>query len=539
MYDRVLGMSSEEVATRLRRNLLRNYGIKVMFIGVPVLGMRIPRVSVSEFSRHDTDTLYDVLYSNIEQLRPSEISTVYVVADIDHVQIDPVAFFKPLLGEDTVPFPSFLETGESGFGTLLSREDDTEILNDDESYNSYEPIDSVSTGDIFLEDELQEDELQQVSKEIKQNDDASALLIPESEVLDRDKTVSVEADNSLPESEVLVELVSQDYIIDDIEDMPDGMEHELGLDATDAIDSVVSSTSSVNDSANSGKVHKELREDKVVGKILNEFAKNSRTKGLASGRLKTGRRAEVLTKGKRGRYVRYKMPGEKITDIAIAPTVRAAAFHSKDGKIEIRKSDIREKIRRRRISSLINIVFDTSGSMDEHEKVQITTSVVIALLKDAYQRRDRVSLVTYSGRSAELVLPFTSSVEAAKRYLENVPFGGTTPMASGMLMGLKTLLKEVKKEPSAVPIMILVTDGTANSPLNLGGNIRREILQVCRQISHFHVNMLAVDISETGSNLVVEVARESNGSYYHPRSLSKEALYSAIKQERDSKTAFA
>jgi len=444
MYDRVLGMSSEEVATRLRRNLLRNYGIKVMFIGVPVLGMRIPRVSVSEFSRHDTDTLYDVLYSNIEQLRPSEISTVYVVADIDHVQIDPVAFFKPLLGEDTVPFPSFLETGESGFGTLLSREDDTEILNDDESYNSYEPIDSVSTGDIFLEDELQEDELQQVSKEIKQNDDASALLIPESEVLHRDETVSVEADNSLPESEVLVELVSQDYIIDDIEDMPDGMEHELGLDATDAIDSVVSSTSSVNDSANSGKVHKELREDKVVGKILNEFAKNSRKKRLASGRLKTGRRAEVLTKGKRGRYVRYKMPGEKITDIAIAPTVRAAAFHSKDGKIEIRKSDIREKIRRRRISSLINIVFDTSGSMDEHEKVQITTSVVIALLKDAYQRRDRVSLVTYSGRSAELVLPFTSSVEAAKRYLENVPFGGTTPMASGMLMGLKTLLKEVK-----------------------------------------------------------------------------------------------
>lgn len=534
-------MSSEEVASRLRRNLLRNYGIKVMYIGVPVLGMRIPRVSVSEFSRHDTDTLYDVLYSNIEQLRPSEISTVYVVADTDHVQIDPVAFFKPLLGEDTAAVPSFLETGESGFGTLLSADDDTEILTDDEQYYSNEPIESVPTGDMFLEDDRQEDELQRIPQhEEKINDDASALLIPESEVLDKTESVSVELDTSFPESDldILVELVPQDYIIDDVEDMPDGMEG-VGLDVPNAADSVVSSPSSADSSADSGKVHKELQEDKVVGKILNEFAKNSQKKRLASGRLKTGRRAEVLTKGKRGRYVRYKMPGEKITDIAIAPTVRAAAFHAKDGKIDIRKSDIREKVRRRRISSLINIVFDTSGSMDEHEKVQITTSVVIALLKDAYQRRDRVSLVTYSGRSAELVLPFTSSVEAAKRYLENVPFGGTTPMASGMLTGLETLLKEVKKEPSAVPIMILVTDGTANSPLHLGGNIRREILQVCRQIAQFHVNMLVVDISETGSKLVVEVARESNGSYYHPRSLSREALYSAIKQERDSKTAFA
>jgi magnesium chelatase subunit D len=130
-------------------------------------------------------------------------------------------------------------------------------------------------------------------------------------------------------------------------------------------------------------------------------------------------------------------------------------------------------------------------------------------------------------------------VEAAKRYLEKVPFGGTTPMASGMLRGLDTLVREVKKEPSAVPIMILVTDGTANSPLHLGGNIKREIRQVCKQIADHRVNILVVDISATGSMLAKEVAMKSNGSYYHPMSLSKEALYSAIKQERDQVTAFA
>jgi magnesium chelatase subunit D len=494
-----------------------------MFIGVPVLGLRIPRVSVSEFSRHDTDTLYDVLYSNIEQLRPSEISTVYVIADNDHVQIDPVAFFKPLLGEDTTPAPSFLETGDSGFANLMSGDDDTEILTDDDVLREEtEPIDSVSTGRIFHQDDIQNDDEQDT--EDMQDADVFEFLISPSLAQNGHESIGIELDTSQVESDlgsdVLVELIPRDYIIEDREDLPD--EVDTGSSSRDT-----------------GKVHKELQEDRVVGKILNEFAHKSQKKRLATGRLKSGRRAEVLTKSKRGRYVRYRMPGEKITDIAIAPTVRAAAFHAKDGKLEIRKSDIREKVRRRRISSLINIVFDTSGSMDEYEKVQITTSVVIALLKDAYQRRDRVSLVTYSGRSAELVLPFTSSVEAAKRYLENVPFGGTTPMASGMLTGLETLLKEVKKEPSAVPIMILVTDGTANSPLHLGGNIRREILQVSRQISQFHVSLLVVDISETGSKMAVEVARESNGSYYHPMSLSKEALYSAIKQERDSKTAFA
>ncbi len=120
----------------------------------------------------------------------------------------------------------------------------------------------------------------------------------------------------------------------------------------------------------------------------------------------------------------------------------------------------------------MEIVFDTSGPMDEQDKIMITKGVVIALLKDAYQRRDRVSLVTYSGRSSQLALPFTSSVEAAKRYLEKVPFGSTTPMAAGVLTGMDTMSREAKKEPSAVPIMVLVTDGTANCALHLGGNIR-------------------------------------------------------------------
>lgn len=530
-------MSESELVHRLRRNLPREYGIKVMFIGVPVLGLRIPRNSVSELTSEDNGILYDQLYSNMDQIRPDEIRDVYIIADSDYLQMDPQVFFRPILGVSDSAVADVIRNTQEEIP-----DDDAIILSDDVA----EPESAVVT-DFFSEDDPERSAFAGLLEpEAEDNDavseDEAYLLIDEpDEVVEavedieefsfeeprsvsfEEETLTTPAKVCLYEPEICVELTPKEYVHvlshDELED-------DLGV-------------SSAHERSASEKLMEDLKDDKTVGKILNDFARNSQKKRLAAGRLKSGRRAEVLTKSKRGRYVRYRMPGEKITDIAIAPTVRAAAHHAKDGKIEIRKSDIREKVRRRRISSLINIVFDTSGSMDETEKVQITTSVVLALLKDAYQRRDRVSLVTYSGRSGELVLPFTSSVEAAKRYLEKVPFGGTTPMASGLLRGLDTLVREVKKEPSAVPIMILVTDGTANSPLHLGGNIKREIRQICNQISDHHVNLLVVDISNTGSRLAKEVAMHSNGSYYHPRSLSKEALYSAIKQERDQKTAFA
>lgn len=541
-------MSESELVQRLRRNLPREYGIKVMFIGVPVLGLRIPRNSVSGMTSEDNGILYDQLYSNMEQIRPDEIKDVYIIADSDHLMMEPEAFFRPILGvsdsavadvirntqedlpeDDAVILPNDVAEPDSSLiadvvpeNTFKPVHDEGSVENDTERSAFADLLEpETNANDVALEadhsivvaepDEFDEiDEIDETDGPVEQFAFDEESSIPSSKVC-------------LYEPEICVELTPTEYV-PIIEH--DELEEELG-------------ESSVRERSASEKLMNDLKEDKTVGKILNDFARNSQKKRLAAGRLKSGRRAEVLTKSKRGRYVRYRMPGEKITDIAIAPTVRAAAHHARDGKIEIKKSDIREKVRRRRISSLINIVFDTSGSMDETEKVQITTSVVLALLKDAYQRRDRVSLVTYSGRSGELVLPFTSSVEAAKRYLEKVPFGGTTPMASGLLRGLDTLVREVKKEPSAVPIMILVTDGTANSSLHLGGNIKREIRQISKQIDDHHVHLLVVDISNTGSRLAKEVAMHSNGSYYHPRSLSKEALYSAIKQERDAKTAFA
>ncbi len=505
-------MDDNAAASRIRSNVKREHAIRVFYIGGPILGVRIPKVDVADFDNKDADAVYDLIRVNMGQMRPEEIKDVFIIADANHLVLKPDVFFKPIL-QETGSFESIYADVGDAASTEVDEQVEVEVFPPHKS--EIEPV----KPEIEVEIETQ------VEPEIIEPVALDADIPVEEVHPDEPEIEPVE-----PEIEVEIETQVEPEVIESVESATDVLdafeEQELPEDLPKK-----------TEEPRTEKLHNALKEDKTVGKILHDFAKSQQSKKIASGRLKSGRRAEVLTKGKRGRYVRYRIPGDKITDIAIAPTVRAAALHAKDGRISIKKSDLREKIRRRRISTLINVVFDTSGSMDEQDKIQITTGVVLALLKDAYQRRDRVSLVTYSGRSAELVLPFTSSVEAAKHYLENVPFGGTTPMASGMLVGLDTLIREVKKEPSAVPIMVIVTDGTANVPLHLGGSIKREILQVCSRIVGSKVNALIVDISENGSDLAMGISGACGGRYYHPRSLSKEALYSAIKKERDDKAS--
>lgn len=518
----------------MRKSLDRDYDVGVFNPGRPVMSVRLPLTDLSQISGTDTEAVHEKLISGTWSIKPEDVKEIFIIADNDHVIVDPKDFFDSFKKEPEIE-TVFEEEQE------LSRNDDHAIMRitvpeevvEEENKETVDKV--IDEPEVHLVPREYEPTIETGPKQIKKE---SPVLIKKAR-----QTVVTDISRAKEEAPEISEEKNTSELLE-----AEVTEPEEEVDNDPVIEELVPISETGKDTAEEIAVPKSkakperddpLEDEKAVSKILTDFAKNKQKKKVVSGRLKSGRRAEVLTKGKRGRYVRYKMPGDKVTDIAIAPTVRAAAHHAKDGKISIKKSDIREKIRRRRISTLINIVFDTSDSMDEKEKIKITTDVVLALLKDAYQRRDRVSLVTYSGRSAELVLPFTSSVESAKRYLEKVPFGGTTPMASGILAGVQTILQELKREPSAVPIMILVTDGTANVPLHRGGSIERELLQVCKGVSDYRINMLVVDISRNGSDLAEKLADVACGKYYHPVLLSKETLYSAIKGERDDLTDIA
>ncbi|WP_292372783.1 putative cobaltochelatase [Methanosarcina sp. UBA411] len=185
----------------------------------------------------------------------------------------------------------------------------------------------------------------------------------------------------------------------------------------------------------------------------------------------SGRRSKTLTKSKQGRYIKSKIPEEKTTDLAFDATLRAAApyqlIREKNGNsITIHDSDFRKKIREKKIGNLVLFIVDASGSMGAQQRMVASKGAVLSMLMDAYQKRDKVGLIAFKGAGAELVLPPTSSVEMAQKYLEELPTGGKTPLSHGLMKGYETIQAELRRDPDTCPFMVLISDGRANVSMN-------------------------------------------------------------------------
>jgi magnesium chelatase subunit D len=160
------------------------------------------------------------------------------------------------------------------------------------------------------------------------------------------------------------------------------------------------------------------------------------------------------------------------TGIHLVDTLTAAAPHQlargrAGAGILLRGEDLRHAIREGRESNLVLFAVDASGSMAARKRMSAVTGAVISLLLDAYQRRDKVGLVTFRGSGAELVLPPTSSVEAAVTRLRRLGTGGQTPLAAGLLRAWRTLEIERLRDPRRRALLVLVTDGRAT--VSVGG----------------------------------------------------------------------
>ena len=184
-------------------------------------------------------------------------------------------------------------------------------------------------------------------------------------------------------------------------------------------------------------------------------------------RQRYGRRSPSKTLAKSGRYVRSTSV-RRNDDLALDATIRTAAPHqsSREKKglaIAIETSDIREKVRERKIGNLLLFVVDASGSMGTILMSE-TKGAIFSLLLDAYKRRDKVGLVAFREDSAEILLPPTNSIELAKKLLEELPTGGKTPLVHGLVTGYQLIKSHLRKESQSLPIMILISDCRPNVP---------------------------------------------------------------------------
>ena len=210
-----------------------------------------------------------------------------------------------------------------------------------------------------------------------------------------------------------------------------------------------------------------------------------------------GTRTRTRSDNRTGRYVRATPTPPATPDLALDATLRAAApyqsvRHKGNLALAIAEPDLRHKVRERKIGRHILLVVDASGSMGTRERMRETKAAILALLLDAYQRRERVGLVVFQGEKAVTALPFTHSIEIAQRYLRDLPTGGKTPLPHGLALAVDMIQKERARHPKDAFLLVLITDGKANISLT-GKPPMTEVRTLAAQIRTLGVNALVLN----------------------------------------------
>ena len=253
----------------------------------------------------------------------------------------------------------------------------------------------------------------------------------------------------------------------------------------------------------------------------------------------SGRRLMTKTKDTRGRMIRAYQDEYALEDLALVDTLRAAAPYqrlraavkveqeiqstqslpleqqeAKGLSIVIKPQDYRRKAREKRIGAYQLFVVDASGSMAARHRMEATKSAILSLLRDSYIHRDSVGLIAFRKESAEVLLPFTNSVERAERLLASMPTGGKTPLAHGLRMAY-TMCDRLLRVHRAERIQIIcITDGRATS--GDSEDPVAEAKQWARILGTLPVDCIVID-TETGFiklGLAKELCKLMNGSYY-------------------------
>jgi len=192
----------------------------------------------------------------------------------------------------------------------------------------------------------------------------------------------------------------------------------------------------------------------------------------------------------RGKHLRAITPRGRVNDVDLLATIRTALL---EGKFPPQPDHLRLHLRRRKLRASISLLVDTSGSMGAMSRFALAKRLAINLLKEAYKKRDRVSVVTFGGHGAKVVLAPTSSAFYAWRHLVDVPFGGASPLASGLKVALRLLRGEKARLREVIPLIVLLSDGRANRPDAPGNDVLSELKTICHQIVRAEIRLLVCD----------------------------------------------
>ncbi len=260
-------------------------------------------------------------------------------------------------------------------------------------------------------------------------------------------------------------------------------------------------------------------------------------------KVKSGRRIRIRSTDRQGNYVSSTLPRGKPIDVALDATIRTAAIHSKERGhneqlIVIEDEDIREKVRYRDVSTLVILVVDASGSMAALRRMEAAKGAALALLQNAYIHRDQVAFITFRGTSAQLLLPPTNNVDLAVQALAQLPTGGRTPLSAGLSQALELIRTRRLRKGYVSPILVLITDGKANVPLEPGTETRSEIIDLANKIRDSGTLTIVIDtLPVTGKvfifepNYTKDIVEATNAESIKLPELTAEILHETIRNK--------
>ena len=343
------------------------------------------------------------------------------------------------------------------------------------------------------------------------------------------QNTELEGDN---ENDVSQDNQSQSDFSDDLDSLNESSENESQTDLDNQDDSL---------------------ENDGVNNIWPELiaAMNQNLMGLRLDADKTMDRKARKGSGKRlrtkagdcgGHYVRAIQYPEPLKDLALDATIRAAAPYQKirhselqnnsSLAIQIKAPDYRRKEREKQVGGHYLFVVDASGSMAARKRMEAVKGAIFSLLQDAYEKRDKVGLIVFRKEKAELVLPFTGSIELARRLLEHLPTGGKTPLAGALELAYRTCEQVLRRSPTEKIDVLIVTDGRAtygetDNPVN-------EALAWGKAFIDLPVGILILDTEQDFIRLGIakELMQAMRGTYYSIDTITADTVLQVVKGSR-------